>query len=274
MEKMSPGCGMTGPELTGEQRRLAALRARLPEGRAGLLRWPEESDSTNLRLKAWAGEGAPEGSVFLAERQLAGRGRLGRSFASPPGGLYLSYLLRPDRAPEDLGELTAWAAVAVRRAIGRCCGVFPEIKWVNDLMWEGRKLCGILCETALRRSRAESLVIGVGINVASSAEDFPPELREKAASLAMTGCPLPERSALAAAVILALDGLAAEFPAAGEAYWREYREHCVTLGKEVELSDGAVAFAEELEEDFSLRLRFPDGSRSLLRSGEATLHRE
>ena len=102
---------MTGPEVA-EEKRLAALTSLLPEGRPGLLRWPEETDSTNLQLKALAGEVAPEGSVFLAERQLAGRGRLGRSFASPPGGLYLSYLLRPDRAPEDLGELTARAAVA------------------------------------------------------------------------------------------------------------------------------------------------------------------
>ena len=230
-------------------------------------------DSTNARLKAWAGEGAPAGSAVLAQSQTAGRGRLGRSFASPPGGLYLSYLLRPDLPPEDLGEITAWAAVAVRRAIGRCCGLFPEIKWVNDLMWQGKKLCGILCETALRRSRAESLVIGVGVNVDASAEDFPPEVRSTAASLRMLGVPVPEKSALAAELILALDALAGEFPAAGEAYWREYRACCVTLGREVVLSDGSSAFAEDLEKDFSLRLRLPDGSLRPLRSGEATLHR-
>ena len=129
---------MTGPEYSGEEKRLAALTSRLPEGRSGLLRWLEEVDSTNTRMKEWARQGAPDRSVLLAESQSAGRGRLGRSFASPPGGLYLSYLLRPRLAPEDVGEITAWAAVAVRRALGRCCGFFPEIKWVHDLQWQGR----------------------------------------------------------------------------------------------------------------------------------------
>ena len=265
---------MTGPEAREEALRLAALRALLPEGRGGLLRWPEAVDSTNTALRAWAAEGAPSGSVLLAERQTAGKGRLGRSFASPPGGLYLSYLLRPAEAPENLGEITAWTAAAVRRAIGRCCGLWPEIKWVNDLQWQGRKLCGILWEGALRRGRAECLAAGIGINVSAAEEDFPPELRQTAVSLRMTGVPLPEKSALAAAVILAMDELAAEFPRAGDAWWREYRDHCVTLGREVELSDGSTAFAEDLERDFSLRLRRSDGKSFLLRSGEATLHRE
>ncbi len=265
---------MTGPESREEELRLASLRACLPADRGGLLRWPGEVDSTNTRLKEWAREGAPAGSVFLAEAQSAGRGRLGRSFASPPGGLYLSFLLRPDLAPAGVGEITAWAAVAVRRALGRCCGFWPEIKWVNDLIWQGKKLCGILCETVLRRGRVESLAVGVGVNVGASAEDFPPELRDTAASLRMLGISLPEKSALAAELILSLDAMAADFPAAGEAYWREYRAHCVTLSRSVVLSDGSSAFAEELEKDFSLRLRRSDGSVRLLRSGEATLHRE
>ncbi len=265
---------MTGPESREETLRLAALTSHLPEGRSGLLRWPEEVDSTNTRMKEWAQEGAPAGSVLLSERQSAGRGRLGRSFVSPPGGLYLSYLLRPGLAPEDVGEITAWAAVAVRRALGRCCGFSPEIKWVNDLLWQGKKLCGILCETVLRRDRVESLVLGVGVNVSTAEGDFPPGLRGTAASLRSLGLPTPERSALAAELILALDALAVDFPAAGEEYWREYRACCITLGRDVTLSDGSEAFAEDLERDFSLRLRLPDGSRKTLRSGEATLHKE
>ena len=265
---------MTGPESGGEKLRLAALRARLPAGRGGFLRWPEEVDSTNTRLKEWARQGTPSGTVLLAEAQTAGRGRLGRSFASPPGGLYLSCLLRPELPPESVGELTARAAVAVRRAMGRCCGLRPEIKWVNDLLWQGKKLCGILCETVLRRDRVESMVVGIGVNVNAGPEDFPPELRETAGSLSMTGLPVPEKCALAAEIILALDALAADFPAAGEAYWKEYRDHCVTLGQNVTLSDGSAAFAEDLDRDYSLLLRLPDGSRRKLRSGEATLHRE
>ena len=265
---------MTGPESPGEKLRLAALASRLPEGRGGLLRWPEETDSTNSALKAWAQQGAPPGTVYLAEKQTAGRGRMGRSFASPPGGLYLSYLLRPDVPPEAVGEITAWTAVAVRRALERCCALSAEIKWVNDLLWQGKKLCGILCETVLRRGRVESLVLGIGINVDAAEEDFPAGLRGIAASLRTAGVTVPDRAALAAEVIRSLDETAADFPKAGDAYWKEYRAFCVTLGREVTLSDGSAAFAEDLERDFSLRLRLPDGGTRLLRSGEATLHKE
>ncbi len=265
---------MTGPEPSGEKSRLAALASRLPEGRGGFLRWPEEVGSTNTVMKEWAGQGAPAGSVILAERQTGGRGRLGRSFVSPPGGLYLSYLMRPRLSPEGVGGLTAWTAVAVRRALGRCCGFLPEIKWVNDLEWQGRKLCGILCESLLRGGALESVVLGIGINVDTSPEEFPPELRRRAASLRALGLPVPARGDLAAALVRSLDDLAAEFPLAGDAYREEYRACCVTLGKTVTLPDGTEGFAEGLGEDFSLLLRLPDGSLRKLRSGEATLHRE
>ncbi len=274
MRVLCPLRRMTGSASKGEALRLSALTSRLPEGRGGLLRWAEETGSTNTALKAWAAHGAPPGTVFLAERQTAGRGRMGRSFLSPPGGLYLSYLLRPGLPPEDVGEITAWVAVAVRRALGRCCGLWPEIKWVNDLLWQGRKLCGILCESVLRGDEVESLVLGIGINVAAGEEDFPPELRRTAASLRTAGAAVPDRAVLAAELIRSLDEMAAEFPTAGEAYWREYRACCVTLGREVTLSDGSTAFAEELERDFSLRLRLPGGETRRLRSGEASLHRE
>ncbi len=256
-----------------EEKRLAALRALLPEGRGGLLRWPEELASTNAALKKLAAAGAPAGSAVLAERQTAGRGRLGRRFESPPGGLYLSFLLRPEEAPEALGTVTARAAVAVRRAVGRCCGLWPEIKWVNDLQWQGRKLCGILCEAVLLGGRAESLVIGVGVNVHTPPEAFPPALRAKAASLG-DFCRPPEKTRLAAELLLALDGLARQQPAERAAYWEEYRACCVTLGKTVTLPDGREALAEGLGEDFALLLRLPDGSRLRLQSGEATLHGE
>jgi len=258
----------------GERARLEALAARLPAGRAGLLRWPEEISSTNTALKAWAEEGAPAGSVILAERQSAGRGRLGRRFESPPGGLYLSYLLRPDLDPEELGEITPRTAVAVRRALGDCCGLRPEIKWVNDLVWQGKKLCGVLCESVLRRGRVESLIVGIGINVDTAPEEFSPDLRDRAASLRSLGYPAEDRSALAASLILALDALARAFPAGGEACWREYRAHCLTLGKRVTLSDGSEGLAEDLDRDYALLVRLPAGNVRRLRSGEATLHQE
>ena len=256
-----------------EAARVNALAALLPAGRRGLLRWPEETASTNLALRALAESGAPAGTAVLAERQTAGRGRLGRSFASPSGGLYLSLLLRPAEAPEALGKLTARTAVAVRRAILRICGLAPEIKWVNDLLLDGRKLCGILAEAVVRGGRTESVILGVGVNAATRREDFPPELRDTAASLAEFLPAPPDRLALAAALLTALDDLERVDPAEGRAYFGEYRAACVTVGKRVFLTDGTEGVAEDLGEDFSLRLRLPDGSLRQVRSGEASLHR-
>ena len=107
---------------------------------------PEEVDSTNNVAKQLGTQGAPHGTVVVTERQTGGRGRLGRSFVSPPGGVYLSVLLRPELPLERLMHLTALAAVATRRAIDDCCGLTPDIKWMNDLLWQDKKLCGILTE--------------------------------------------------------------------------------------------------------------------------------
>ena len=101
----------------------------------------ESLDSTNTYLKKRAAEGSPEGTVVIANAQTAGRGRMGRSFASAPGlGIYMSMLLRPDSGAECIGSLTAGAAVAVCRAIERVCGVAPGIKWVNDIFLGGKKI--------------------------------------------------------------------------------------------------------------------------------------
>ncbi len=256
-----------------EAKRLAALASLLPEGRGGLLRWPEEADSTNLALRALAEAGAAAGSAYLAEGQTAGRGRLGRRFASPAGkGLYLSYLLRPRLEPEAIGELPAWTAAAVRRALLRCCGLDTEIKWVNDLLSRGRKLCGILAEGILREGKVQSVVLGIGINTAAESEDFPPELRETATSVYLETGAAPDRAALAAALLRELDALAEAYPRGRREVWAEYRARCVTLGKAVTLTDGTEGTAEDLGEDFSLLVRLPDGALRRLRSGEASLH--
>ena len=258
-----------------EEKRLAALTSLLPEGRGGLLRWPEEADSTNLALRALAEAGAAAGSAYLAEGQTAGRGRLGRRFASPAGkGLYLSYLLRPRLVPEEIGQLPAWTAAAARRAVLACCGLDTEIKWVNDLLAGGRKLCGILAEGVLREGTVQSVILGIGINTASTREDFPPELRETATSVLLETGRAPDRAALAAALLRELDAMAEAFPRGRQKVWEEYRAHCVTLGKAVTLTDGTEGTAEELGEDFSLLLRLSDGSLRRLRSGEASLRRK
>ena len=144
----------------------------------------DEVDSTNNVCKTLAAQGA-DNTVVIARRQTAGKGRLGRAFRSPEGGLYLSVLWRGCPAGQLL-TVTPLAAVAVCRAIEQTCGAVCGIKWCNDVVLNGKKLCGILTESSLRPDGgAEWLVVGIGVNVAQT--DFPLDIADMAASLAMQG---------------------------------------------------------------------------------------
>ena len=232
-------------------------------------------DSTNAEAKRQAAENAPDGLVVTARRQTAGRGRAGRSFHSPEGcGLYLSALLRPQLPPDGAAHITAWTAVAVCDAIFSVCGVRPQIKWINDLILNEKKLCGVLTELLLRDGRPEGLVVGIGINVNHRPEDFPPELRASATSLAMElGHPV-DMEKLTREVIVALDRLYASFPAGKEDYLRRYRAQCLTVGRPVRLITPAQtreAVALGIDEDFRLLVELPDGTREAVHTGEASV---
>ncbi len=140
----------------------------------------EELESTNKTLKEMAKNGAEEGTVIIAKRQTDGKGRLGRSFCSREGGLYMSLLLKPQIPPEEALQITVCAAVAVAEAIEKICGESPEIKWVNDIFLNGKKICGILTEGAVgsQNSKLDFAVLGIGINVYMSENGFPEELRD------------------------------------------------------------------------------------------------
>ena len=145
----------------------------------------EVIDSTNREAARLAARGAPEGTLVLADRQTAGRGRLGRSFFSPPGaGLYLSLLLRPPGPVERLHHHVFVAAVAVAESIlARLPGLDLEIKWPNDVLLGGLKTSGINLPAQLNGGRAASAILGVGVNLNTRREDFPDELRGIATSL-------------------------------------------------------------------------------------------
>lgn len=233
-------------------------------------------DSTNNELKRRA-DTAPDGLAVLAQEQTGGRGRLGRSFVSPAGkGLYLSVLLRPQCVLADAGMLTAWTAVAVCRALERCCGVRAGIKWPNDIMLEGRKLCGILTELELEAETAalRHVIVGVGINVSQDVADFGPEVAPVAISLAQALGRAPRRSQLAAEVLSALDDLYRAFPAQKADYLARYRALCVTAGRAVRvLRPGQVrtGTAEAVNEDFALLVRWDNGEQEALSSGEVSV---
>ena len=145
--------------------------------------------STNTHAKNLAADGAPHGTVLIANHQTGGRGRMGRSFHSPAGsGIYLSVILRPDHLPGELMHLTCAAAVAMCDAVERCCGLRPGIKWTNDLVVGKRKLGGILTELSIdpKTGLVDYAIVGIGINCCHGSYDFPRELEAIAtAHLAM-----------------------------------------------------------------------------------------
>ena len=143
-------------------------------------------DSTNAYLKRIALDGAPDGTVAVAAEQTSGRGRRGRSFQSAAGkGVYLSILLRPKLAPSQLMPLTGLIAVAMSRAVDRVAGTHSQIKWTNDLILNGRKLCGILTELSVEGETGELqyVVAGIGFNVSQREEDFDGDVAKIATSL-------------------------------------------------------------------------------------------
>ncbi len=228
--------------------------------------------STSTLVKALAAQRAAEGFTLVAARQTSGRGRLGRRFASPDGGLYLSMLLYPRCPLEQFATLTPCAGVAVCRAIERVCGVSPDIKWPNDLQLDGKKLCGILVETSSTQGRPYA-VLGIGLNVNTAREDFPEELRDTATSLcAARGEPfaLPP---LARAMVEELDTMYAQWSADPGCCLAEYRRRCVSLNRPVVLiRDGErrTAFARDVDEAYALVVE-RDGAIEHIRTGEVSL---
>ena len=229
-------------------------------------------DSTNTWLKRRAAS-LPTGTALLAEEQSGGRGTHGRSFQSPRGeGLYLSVLLRPRVGLADLLTLTGWVAVAARAGAARAGGAPVEIKWLNDLYLNGRKLCGILTEFTLLAESGEPdyVVIGMGVNMNQTAEAFRAQgLEGIAASLAGEGYPV-EQNHLAICLLEELDRLSRDFPAKRADYLDRYRAHCVTLGRRVsfdgegELKTGTVT---GVNGDFALQVAGDDGKEHVVSSG-------
>ena len=235
--------------------------------------------STNDYAKTMAVPDKSQAYYLLAEEQSGGRGRRGRSFYSPAGmGLYLSALYFPDIPPGTASRFTAYAAVAVCEAIEEVCGIKAEIKWPNDILWEGKKLCGILTEMALEGESGsiQYLICGMGLNIGQAPEDFPEDIRELAVSLKMILGHAPRRDKMAAALILALDRAYAAFLSQDSAYLSYFRSRCTTLGQAVYILSGDTktpALALDLPEDFGLTVRYEDGRQDTVYAGEISLRK-
>jgi len=189
-------------------------------------------DSTNALARQMGLEGTPAGTAVVAEAQTAGRGRHGRRFISSPGGVYLSVVLRPTIPPAQAGRLTLLGAVAVCEALERAAGVSPAIKWPNDILLAGGKVCGILLEMVAREDCVDFVVLGVGVNVRSAPAGV------GATSLWAEGARIP-RVGVAAALLERLD---ADYAAFEAGRWPElltaWRRRSATLGEDVRIEPG------------------------------------
>ncbi len=222
-----------------------------------------QTGSTNDEAKRLALAGAPEGTAVVAVAQTAGRGRRGRAFFSPSGGVYLSVILRP--AGVGAEYITSCAAVAAARAIERFSACPVGIKWVNDLWMNGKKAGGILAEGHL----PDFVVLGWGINVARPS--FDPTLTPIVTSLEAEGCRV-SRAALIAALLEEWE--TAYATAASGDFLSESRRRSVVLGRRVTVSRGDERFcatAEEITDEGHLLVRDEAGETVLLRSGEVSL---
>ena len=233
-------------------------------------------DSTNDRLKALARQGAPEGTAIFADQQTGGHGRLGRSFHSPAGmGIYLSLLLRPVCAPQDLMHLTCAVAVAMADAVEAAAGFRPGIKWTNDLVFGKRKLGGILTELGLSpRGQLDYAILGIGINCCQESQDFPPELKSIAGSLAMVARKPIDRARAAAAMLSALHRMNTCLLTGQADMLAQYRRDCVTLGKDISLLRGDFVrhgYALDVDDAGALVVRYEDGQLEHVSSGEVSV---
>lgn len=234
-------------------------------------------DSTNNYLKLLAGQGAPHGTIAIADEQTGGRGRQGRSFASPKGvGLYYSLLLRPDCAPAEASHLTAMVAVAVCDAIEATAGVRPGIKWTNDIILNEKKLVGILTEMSAEweSGTLQYLVTGIGINCNHQLTDFPESVQPMATSLALElGHPV-DRCMLAAELTKSLGHVAEEIISGKQAWLERYRKDCITVGRQVQVIRGdsrRTGLATGIDENGGLIVHYDSGETGVVYSGEVSV---
>lgn len=237
-----------------------------------------ETTSTNDVVEKLARDGVAEGIVVFAESQTKGRGRLGRTWVSPPGqGLWCSVLLRPRLAPQAATQLTVITAVAVARAIEKFTGLRPGIKWPNDIVFGRRKVAGILLELGAELDHIRHVILGIGLDVNLLPGDLPVGLREVATSLREQAGEPVDRPGLATALIQELDAVYARFQGGDfHELGDEWMRRCVTLGHRVTLHVGdrvVAGRAEALDDEGALLLRTDHGRLERVVGGDVVMEK-
>jgi BirA family biotin operon repressor/biotin-[acetyl-CoA-carboxylase] ligase len=231
-------------------------------------------DSTNDLAKELAEKGAPEGTVVIAEEQTSGKGRLDRGWVSPPGGIWLSVILRPETPLMEAARFTLLAAVAAAKTI-EALGLMPEIKWPNDILLDGRKVSGILLELNGQLGKVNYLVIGFGINANIDEDLLPPEIRAGATTLRACTSRIVDRRAIAVTLLTQLEDGYRQLTSGGwDAVLAEWTKRCRMIGRTVRLAtfhgniDGEFTGIDEFG---ALVLRLPGGQLKTFSAGDVTL---
>ncbi|MCL5292985.1 MAG: biotin--[acetyl-CoA-carboxylase] ligase [Actinobacteria bacterium] len=234
----------------------------------------DEVGSTNEEAKALAAGGAEDGTVVIAERQTGGRGRLGRGWFSPPGGIWMSIILRPRIIPGDAPRVMMIAATSVVAAVRRL-GLPAKIKWPNDVMIAEKKVAGILTEMAGQPDMVDHLVVGIGLNANIPPGEFPSDLIPVATSLSIEAGREIDKLTLARRLLQELDARYSKLKEGRlDEVLDEWRRTCATLGQDVRLSTASGEIrgvAIDVDERGSLILKLPDGATRSFAAGDVTV---
>lgn len=234
-----------------------------------------EVDSTNDVAKTLAEQGAEEGTIVIAETQTRGRGRLGRRWESPKGGVWLSIILKPRLKSKELVKLNLLAAVAVSRTIREEYGLAAEVKWPNDVLIDWKKICGILAEAVTERNESKYVIIGIGINANFDLSAFPEELKATASSLKeILGIEVDREHLIC--------GLLKNFELYYEAFktgnfkliLNDWRKFSCILGRKVQIYENDKKFdalAVDIDENGYLIIKLDDGTIKRVFSADITL---
>ncbi len=225
-------------DSAGRMRREALLAELRSERFGRALRLVEETASTIDLAWEWLEEGAPEGAVVIAERQTGGRGRLGRPWASPPGGLWMSLIARPFAPTAAAGRLGIAMGVAAAEGVREASGVKAGVKWPNDIVFGRKKLGGVLVETRVEGKQVTAAVLSLGLNVNISPAGFPEEIREEAASLSGITGREHDRASIAARILERLEQLWGQATGLGMDLLERWRKLDAFHGLQVEVQLG------------------------------------
>ena len=231
--------------------------------------------STNDMAKELAKQNCPSGTIVIADMQTGGRGRLGRTWVSPPGkGVWMTMVLRPRMHPSQVHKVTIIGALAAVQGITVLTGLPSKIKWPNDILIHGKKVCGILCEMSADMDEVDYLVMGLGINANLDPEDFPPELEKIATSLKIeSGCPV-SRLELASSIANRISEIMSYLEETGDfsSVVKEYKNYEIT-GKVRAFGSGrdVTGFAQGIDDDGALQLLTDAGDKLHIISGEISV---